>query len=155
MKTLIASLLGAAVLSASLTAQAQLDPEDQIKLRKAGYSFMAWNMGKIKAMAVDGTVEYDQQQILAAANTINAIAQSGMGALFGPGTDQDVGDQTTRVEPALFDNFPEVAELSRDLVAASNNLVEQAENGDQGDVRSAFAQVGRACSSCHDKYRKD
>ena len=97
MKTLIASLLSAAVLSASLTAQAQVAPEDQIKFRKAGYSFMAWNMGKIKAMAVDGAVEYDQQQILAAANTINAIAQSGMGALFGPGTDQDVGNQTTRV----------------------------------------------------------
>ncbi|SDU32753.1 c-type cytochrome [Halopseudomonas salegens] len=155
MKTLIASLLGAAVLSASLTAQAQLPPEDQIKFRQAGYSFMSWNMGKIKAMAIDEAVEYDQQQILAAANAINGIAQSGMGALFGPGTEADVGDQATRVDPALFDNFPEVAELSKDFVAASDNLVEQAENGEQSDVRAAFAELGKSCKACHDKYRMD
>lgn len=155
MKTLIASLLGAAVLSASLTAQAQVPPEDQIKFRKAGYSFMSWNMGKIKAMAIDGSVEYDQQQVLAAANAIDAISRSGMGALYGPGTDQDVGGQTTRVEPAMFDNFPDVAELSGNLVAATANLVEQAQNGGQNDVKAAFADVGKACSSCHDKYRKD
>ncbi len=149
-------ILGAAVMMAlASAAQAQqVSPEDQIKFRKAGYAFMNWNMGKIKAQAIDGTVEYNPQQVASAANAIAGIANSGMGALFGPGTDQNVGNQTTRVEPALFDNLPDVVQLSEQFVAAANNLAEVAEGGSQGDVRDAFGKVGQACKACHDKYRK-
>ncbi|MFN3579728.1 MAG: c-type cytochrome [Pseudomonas sp.] len=155
MKTVIASLLGSVVLVASLGAAAQVTPEDQIKFRKAGYSFMSWNMGKIKAQVIDGSVEYNQDQIAAAANTIAAIANSGMGALYGPGTEQNVGNQVTRVEPALFDNFPDVIELSGNFVRAADNLAEQAASGDQASIRTAFGELGQSCKACHDKYRKD
>ena len=71
-------------------------PEEQIKYRQAGYSFMSWNMGKIKAN-LDGT--FNKDQVIAAANVVAATANSGMGALFAPGTENDVGDQKTRVKP--------------------------------------------------------
>ncbi|WP_218143586.1 cytochrome c [Pseudomonas yangmingensis] len=147
--------LATTVMTAAVQASAQVSPEDQIKFRKAGYSFMSWNMGKIKAQVIDGSVEYNQQQILAAANAIAAIGSSGMGALYGPGTDRDVGSQTTRVKPELFENFPDVAQLSGDFVEAANNLVAQAESGDQAAIRTAFGRLGETCKSCHDKYRKD
>jgi cytochrome c556 len=152
----LSGLLAATLLSvAAAGAQAQVSAEDQIKFRKAGYSYMAWNMGRIKAQVIDGTVQYDQQQVASAANVIAAIANSGMGALFGPGTEQSVGDQTTRVDPALFNNFPEVAELSRNFVSAADNLAAEAAGGDQTAIRTAFGQVGQACKACHDKYRLD
>ena len=97
--------LGILALSLAGTASAQVKPEDQIKYRQAGYSFMAWNMGKIKAN-VEG--EYNAQQVQAAANAIAGIAGSGMGALYGPGTEKDIGDVKTRVKPEFFGVFVKV-----------------------------------------------
>ena len=155
MRSVLAGALAVAVAAVSFTAQAAVSPEDQIKLRKAGYSYMSWNMGKIKAQVIDQSVAYDQQQILSAANTLNAIANSGMGALYGPGTDRQVGSQTTRVKPEMFDNFDDVAKLSGDLSRATGELVAAAEADDQGAIRTAFAAVGQSCKGCHDKYRMD
>ena len=77
MKTVMTTMLGSALLATSLSAAA-MDPEKQIETRQAGFSYMAWNMGKIKAQVIDGSVEYNQQQVEAAANTIAAIANSGI-----------------------------------------------------------------------------
>ncbi|MFA5677817.1 MAG: cytochrome c [Pseudomonas sp.] len=155
-KSVLAGALAMVVAGASLTAQAEaVSPEDQIKLRKAGYSYMSWNMGKIKAQVIDQSVAYNQQQILAAANTLDAIANSGMGALYGPGTDKQVGSQTTRVKPEMFDNFDDVAKISGEMVQATAQLVAAANTDDQGAIRTAFAAVGASCKSCHDKYRMD
>jgi len=81
---MISALAGA--LLASTAAQAQLKPEEQVEIRQAGYQFMAWNMGKIKAQVIDGKEPYDQAKVAAAANAIAAIANSGMGALYSPDT---------------------------------------------------------------------
>ena len=71
----------ALALSFAMPASAQMSVEDQIEARQAAYQFMSWNMGKIKAQAVDGEVEFNADQMKAAANAIAAVANSGMGAL--------------------------------------------------------------------------
>ena len=129
---------------------AEVKPADQIQIRQAGYSFMSWNMGKIKAN-LDGT--FDAKQVTAAANTIAAIANSGMGALFGPGTDKDIGDVHTNVKPEFFQNMPEVGKLAGNFVAAADNLAKVAATGDAAAVKTAFSDVGKSCKACHDKFR--
>ena len=99
---LLVSLAGAA------SAQA-LKPEEMIKFRKSGYSFMSWNMGKIKAN-LEG--DFNKDQVAAAANLVAATANSGMGALFGPGTDKEVAGEKTRVKPAFFEQPDKVKELA-------------------------------------------
>ena len=150
MKKILA--LGILALSIAGTASAQVKPEDQIKYRQAGYSFMAWNMGKIKAN-VEG--EYNAQQVQAAANAIAAIAGSGMGALYGPGTDKAVGDRKTRVKPEFFQNMEDVGKLATDFNAAAANLAKVAATGDKAAVQKAFADTGSTCKACHDKYRME
>ncbi|MEL0166526.1 MAG: cytochrome c [Pseudomonadaceae bacterium] len=154
MKSVITTLLGGALLATSLSAAA-MDPEKQIETRQAGFTYMAWNMGKIKAQVIDGSVEYNQQQVEAAANTIAAIANSGIGALFGPGTEQDIGNVHTRVDPALFANMQDVAQLAGNMGTAANTLAAKAATGDQAEIRMAFGEVGKTCKACHDKYRLD
>ena len=144
--------LGILALSLAGTASAQVKPEDQIKYRQAGYSFMAWNMGKIKAN-VEG--EYNAQQVQAAANAIAAIAGSGMGALYGPGTDKAVGDRKTRVKPEFFQKMEDVGKLATDFNAAAANLAKVAATGDKAAVQKAFGETGATCKACHDKYRAD
>ncbi|MEH6566843.1 MAG: cytochrome c [Halopseudomonas sp.] len=155
MKSMIVGALSAILLGGAVTSFAQVSPEDQIEIRQSGYRYMSWNMSKIKAQVIDGSVEYNQQQVSAAANTIAAIANSGMGALFGPGTDKDIGDLHTRVDPALFDNMQEVAQLAGDLSTAADNLAATAQSGDKDAVRVAFGEVGKSCKACHEKYRMD
>ena len=81
-------LLALLAITLTGTAVAQIKPEDAIKWRQSGYGFMAWNMARIK-MNVEGT--YNKEEVIKAANAIQAIANSGMGALFMPGTDKGTG----------------------------------------------------------------
>jgi cytochrome c556 len=148
--------LAALTLSLAIAGNAaaeQLSPEEQILTRQAGYSFMSWNMGKIKAN-LEG--DFSQQQVAAAANAIAGIANSGMGALYGPGTDKDIGDVKTRVKPELFTEQEEVGKVARNFIQAANNMAEVASMAEsQDDVKAAFGELGESCKGCHDKFRKD
>lgn len=145
-------VLGVITLSLATTAVAQVKPEDQIKIRQAGYSFMSWNMGKIKTN-LEG--QFDAKQVEAAANAIAGIANSGMGALYGPGTDKDIGSVKTRVKPELFENKAEVGKMAKDFIAAANNLSKVAASGDKAAVQKAFGDMGAACKACHEKFRME
>lgn len=131
---------------------ADLKPEEQIQTRQAGYKFMSWNMGKIKAN-LEG--DYSQPQVQAAADAIAGIANSGMGALYGPGTNKDIGDVKTRVKPELFTNQEEVGKVAVVFIEAANNMAETAALGDKAEVKTAFGELGESCKACHDKFRKD
>lgn len=155
MNKLIACTAGLLLTGAAGLAVAQVSPEDQIEYRKAGYSFMSWNMGKIKAQVVEGSVAYDQAQVAAAANAIAAIANSGMGALYGPGTEKSVGDEKTRVKPEFFTQKEEVAKVAIAFNQAANNLAKVAAGGDKAAIAQAFGEVGKSCKGCHDKFRMD
>ena len=144
-----------AVLLLSTAAQAQLKPEEMVETRQAGYQFMSWNMGKIKAQVVDGEEPYDQARVAAAANAIAAIANSGMGALYGPGTEKSVGKEKTRVKPEFFQQPEEVAKVAKAFNLAANNLAKVAAAGDKAAIAQAFGEVGKSCKGCHDKFRMD
>lgn len=144
--------LGIISLSLATAASAQVKPEDQIKYRQAGYSFMSWNMGKIKAN-LEG--EYNAQQVQAAAAAIAGIAGSGMGALYGPGTEKDIGDVKTRVKPEFFENMPDVGKIATEFNTNAAALATAAASGDKAAVQKAFADTGSSCKACHDKYRME
>ena len=94
---IILALLATAVAGSAL---AQVKPEDAIKFRQSGYTFMAWNMGKLKGMLVDNPASYNKEQAIAAANLIAATANSGMGALYVPGSDKG------KAIPATYSRLP-------------------------------------------------
>jgi cytochrome c556 len=144
-------LLAIAGLSAAAFA-ANLEPAEQIETRQAGYKFMSWNMKKIKAN-LEGN--YSQAAVQGAANAIAGIANSGMGALYGPGTDKAIGDVQTRVKPELFTEREEVGRVARNFIEAANDLVEVAALGDPDDVKTAFGDLGKSCKACHDQFRMD
>ncbi len=145
----------AAVLLASTAVQAQMKPEEMVETRQAGYQFMSWNMGKIKAQVVDGKEPYDQAKVAAAANAIAAIANSGMGSLYSPDTTTEQLGKATRLKPDFFQNLDEAGQIGRKFTAAANQLAKVAAEGDQAAIKKAFGDVGGSCKSCHDKFRAD
>ena len=146
--------LGIISLTLATAASAQVKPEDQIKFRQAGYSFMSWNMGKIKAN-LDGS--FNKEQVIAAANVLAATANSGTGALFAPGTEKDVGDQKTRVKPEFFDpaHKTKLNEVAMAFNKEANELAKVAATGDVAAIKAQFGKTGGTCKGCHDAFRKD
>ncbi len=149
MKKIVAALVLASV---ALTASAQQKPEDMIKYRKAGLSFMSWNIGRIKAN-IDGT--YNKDQVIAAANVVAATANSNLWTLFAPGTENDIGNEKTRAKPELFQQPAKFKELAGNLGKEANELAKVAMSGDAAAVKAQFGKTGSACKACHDQFRKD
>jgi cytochrome c556 len=146
--------IGFSVAAIAGVAFAQVKPEDMIKLRKAGYAYMGWNMAKIKGMVIDNPASFNKDQVYAAANVVAAIANSGMGALFGAGTEQDVGDQKTKVKPEFFQRPDRVKELALAYIKEANELQQVAAKGDLEAIKVQFGKVGASCKACHDEFWK-
>ena len=128
--------------------------EDQIRWRQSAYQTMAWNMTRIKAN-VDGT--YNKDQVVQAANVIQAIATSGMGALYQPDTNSGKGWRETNVKPEFFkpESKDEIGKLAGAYIKEAKELATVATNGDAAAVKAQFDKLGKACDSCHDKFRKE
>ena len=153
MKASVSAIAAVLLVSLAGAASAQaLKPEEMIKLRKSGYSFMSWNMGKIKAN-LEG--DFNKDQVAAAANLVAATANSGMGALFGPGTDKEVAGEKTRVKPEFFEQPDKVKELAMNFAKEANALAKVAASGDAAAVKAQFGKTGGTCKACHDEFRKN
>lgn len=143
---------------ACTTALAEMKPEDAIATRQAGYKFMAWNMGKIKTMVIEAPETFNKAQVLSAANAIAGIANSGMGALYSPGTDKEVNGVKTKAKPELFTDLSAGGENMKKLAGAfvkeANEFVKVAEKGEIASVKTQFGKLGGTCKGCHDDYRQ-
>jgi len=151
MKKIVAALVLVSFAGVAL-AQQSLKPEEMIKIRKSGYAFMAWNMGKIKAN-LDGT--FNKDQVIAAANVVAATANSGMGVLFGPGTEKEVGGEKTRVKPEFFEQPDKVKEAAINYIRETSELAKVAATGDVAAIKAQFGKTGSTCKACHDQFRRD
>lgn len=128
--------------------------EDQIRWRQSAYHTMAWSMARIKAN-IDGT--YNKDQVVEAANVIQAIANSKMGALFQPGTDKGKGWKETRIKPEFFkpESKDELGKLAGAYNKEANEMAKVAAAGDAAAVKVQFGKLGESCKGCHDKFRQE
>ena len=138
--------------ASSLTAIAQQapKPEQLIKWRQSAYQVVAWNTGRVKA-SLDG--QYNKDEVAKAANTIAAIANTGLGALFPAGTEQGKGWHDTAVKPELFQDGKKVGEYAANFTREATELAKVAAVGDPAAVKDQYAKLTRTCKSCHDDFR--
>jgi cytochrome c556 len=136
--------------SAAIAGQAE---DQQVKFRQSAYSFTAWNCSKIKNQVVDHPETYNKEQIVSAANAIAAVANSGLGSLYGAGTDQATGWKKSRLKPEFFDKQDEAKKVAVAFVKESNELAKVAASGDVGAIKTQFGELAKTCKSCHDGFR--
>jgi cytochrome c556 len=141
--------LALAVSDAALAQQAPR-PENLIKWRQSVYQVLAWNSGRIKAN-VEG--QYNHDEVVKAANVIAALANSGLGALYAPGTEQGKGWHETAAKPELFKNGARVGELAGNFTREANELAKVAASGDAATVKTQFGKLGQTCKACHDDFK--
>lgn len=128
--------------------------EDQIRFRQSAYSFISWNTGKIKKQVVDQPATYNKEQVVAAANAIAAVANSGLGALYGEGTDKGTGWRPTQLKPEFFQKPDEARRVALAFNAAANELARIAPSGDIEAIKTQFGKLSETCKSCHNNFRQ-
>jgi cytochrome c556 len=149
LKLVLALILGAV----SVSAIAGQSEDQQVKFRQSAYSFAAWNCAKIKSQVVEHPETYNKDQIIAAANSVAAVANSGLGALYGAGTDQATGWKKSRLKPEFFDKPDEAKKAGLAFNKEANELAKVAASGDIAAIKTQFGKVGETCKSCHDSFR--
>ncbi len=154
LKPMLLSALALGLLAGAFSAGAQQaqqpKPEQLIKWRQSAYQVLAWNTGRIRAN-VEGT--YNKDEVVKAANTIAAVANSGLGALYAPGTETGKGWHDTTVKPALFTDGKKAGEAAAAFVKEANELAKVALAGDAAAVKTQAAALQRSCKGCHDDFR--
>lgn len=148
----IAAIALAIGLSSAAMAQTIGKPEDQIRWRQSVMQTQGWSMARIKAN-IDGA--FNKDQVIQAANTIQAIANSGSGGLFQPGTDTGKGWRDTNVKPEMFSNAAKLKEVGMAYNKEANEMAKVAATGDAAAVKAQFGNLGKACKGCHDEFRKE
>lgn len=146
-KKLILALLA---VSLSGTAAAQIKPEEAIKYRQSGYGFMAWNMQRIKAN-VEG--KFDKEDVIKAANAIQAIANSGMGALYLPGTDKGTGWEASRAKPEVWTEKEKLGKAAMAFNKEANEMAKVAATGNSDSVKEQLGRLSGTCKGCHDDFK--
>lgn len=147
---ILTAALSLAVLTGTAAAQVVGKIEDQIRWRQSAYTTMAWSAARIKAN-VEGT--YNKDQVIEAANVIQAIANSKMGALFQPGSDKGKGWEDTRVKPEFFKDKETLGKVAGAFGKAANDMAKAAATGDQLAVTEGFEALNKACKGCHDNFK--
>ena len=150
-KKLLSAAVTMMIAAGSVSAQVVGKLEDQIRWRQSAYHTMAWSMARIKAN-VEGT--FNKDQVVEAANVIQAIANAKMGALYQPGSDKGKGWKETRVKSEFFGS-PELGKIAQNFGQQANEMAKVAATGDAAAVKAQFGKLGEACKACHDKFRKD
>ncbi len=146
--------LALAVILATATTAALAGPiEEQIRFRQSAYSFLGWNTGKIKKQVVDHPESFNKDYVAAAANAIAAVANSGLGELYGVGTDQGTGWKTSRLKPEFFQKKEEVTAVANNFNLAANELAKVAATGDINTIKTQFGKLSETCKGCHDLIR--
>jgi cytochrome c556 len=147
---LLAAAIALAATGSALAQQAP-KPEALIKWRQSAFQVIAWNSGRIKS-SLDGG--YNRDQVLRSANAIAAIANSGLGSLFAPGTESGKGWHETTAKAEAFSDAARFADLGGALARESGELVRVVSSGaDAAAVKDQFGKVQKACKSCHDDFR--
>ena len=142
--------LAVLALAAAGTASAQMKPEEAIKFRQSAYGAMAWSMARIKTN-VEGT--FNKEDVIKSANVIQAIANSGMGSLYLPGTDKGTGWEATRAKPEIWTEKEKLGKAGGAFNKEANEMAKVAATGDAAAVKAQFGKLGETCKGCHDDFK--
>lgn len=148
--TVLAATLLAAAVATSVQAQQAPKPEQLIKWRQSAYQVIGWNAGRVKAN-VDGT--YNKDEVIRAANTIAAVANTGLPSLFAAGTETGKGWKDTTVKATLFSDASGAAAAQAAFGKEASELARVAQGGDVAAVKAQLAALQKTCKACHDDYR--
>ncbi len=140
-------LVSGVMLTSALTAVAQMKPEDAIKYRRSAMFLVGQNFGPLAAMA-QGKRPYDKEAAIRHANVVAFVAKLPVTG-FTPGTEK--GD--TKAKPEVWEDMDDFKSKMDQMEKDTAKLAQVAQSGDFDSLKAQVGETGKACKSCHDKYR--
>lgn len=125
------------------------NPKAMVKYREASMKVMGGHMGALSAI-VKGEVPFNDQ-MLAHAEGLLAMSKT-IPSAFPAGTGPDKVPSESK--PAIWKEWDKFVAASKTMETESAKLVELAKAGNYDAAKAQFANVGKACGSCHDAYRQ-
>lgn len=141
----IATALGA--LAAPVAAQ---DFANEVGARQGMFKIMGLNVGILGGMA-RGNIPYDADAAQVAAANLVAVSAINLLNMFPAGSD-NTAVATTRAQPAIWENIPDVGEKWAAFGTAAAGLQAVAGNGPEA-LGPAIGALGGTCQACHEAYR--
>lgn len=159
MKPLASKMITSVVLCCSLVsvgvtaadAVSRKHAETAIEYRQSLFQLLKSNMAPLGGMA-KGALPYDASVMQTNAMRIEQLAEMMTDYLR---VDTRKFDVNTGAKDDLWDNFSDVTGKVDALKTAAIKLQSVAEAGNEDNYRAAIGDVGAACKSCHDDYKKD
>ncbi len=137
-------------------ALAQMKPEDAIRARQSIMRVIALNFGPVAGMA-QGKIPFNKDVFTANALRLESVWEMNPARYFLPGTDKPVPGSMiagfTHAKPEIWsdaDKFKQTKEKADQAIA---KLAQAARSGDEGAMKAAAGDVGKACKACHDDFR--
>jgi cytochrome c556 len=146
----LSAIAAIVIATSAAVAQQAPKPETLIKWRQSAFQTIAWNTNRIKGSLDNG---YNKDDVARAANTLSALANSGLFNLFVPGTDQGKGWHETTARPEIFKDSKRFNELGANFAKEASELARIAPAGDAAAVKEQFGKVARTCKGCHDDFK--
>ena len=144
-KTLVVAIVGALAAGAMVGgATIALAQADVVKERQENRKQTAAAMRAIKGVIDAKGPTAPAVEQAAKLKTLEAAFVK----MFPPGSDKD-----TKALPAVWTDMAGFQAASKAADAAYDKLAAAAGSGDQAALAAAFADTGKACGACHDKFR--
>jgi cytochrome c556 len=147
MTHLVKVIAAVAFVAISATAQAQLKPEEMLKMRQGLMVAHKSQVGPMSAVA-KGDAPFSDATVAQAATlaTISRLIPAG----FAPEA-QNVGP--TKAKPEIWQNREEFKKRAEALASEAAKLADVAQKKDVAAFKAQFAATTAACKACHDTFR--
>lgn len=132
----------------SLSAHAQMKPEDAIKLRQSAMKLIGYNFGSIGAM-VNDKKPYNKDEAIRNATRVEQLSGHPW-EFFVAGSDKG----ETKAKAEIFKETDKFKAAGDKLQAEAAKLEQVAKTGDLAALKTQFGATAQACKNCHDNFRE-
>ncbi len=137
----------AALTCFSFAATAELKVEDATKYRQGVFQAFKWNLGPMGAM-VKGETEFNEEKF-----NMHAERLAQLSSMPWEGFIAGSFSKNTAALPKIENDREGYQKQIDNFQKAASNLAAAAKTNEMKNIGPAFAQAGRSCKSCHDKYK--
>lgn len=131
----------------ALTAFSQAKPEVLVKQRQAVMTLQGKYLGPLVGMLKGAP--YDANVVARNAAYLDALSQ-----MPWDGFVEGTKDIKSAALPAVYADTAKFKQAQDQLRTAVGALVTASKGGDEGAVKAAIGNVGKACGNCHDNFRE-
>lgn len=132
----------------SFSAQAQMKPEDAIKLRQSAMKLIGYNFGSIGAM-VNDKKPYNKDEAIRNATNVEGLSTQPF-EFFVAGSDKG----ETKAKADIWKEADKFKAAADKFQAESAKLAQVSKTGDMAALKTQFGATAQACKGCHDNYRE-